>query len=53
MSHGCDLLKKLIDSLPNGSMKNALIVVYNDHCGGGVVTPQDGGGPTTGPPPKP
>lgn len=49
----CQKLKALIDSLPNGSMKNALFAVYNDHCGGGVVTPQDGGGGGTTPPPKP
>lgn len=46
---GCDLLKVLIDKLPNGSLKNDLLVVYNRHCGG--VTTQDGGGPGD-PPPK-
>lgn len=47
--HGCEALKKLIDKLPNGSLKNDLLVVYNRHCGG--VTTQDGGGGSDGPPP--
>lgn len=52
MTHGCELLKALIDKLPNGTFKNELITVYNRHCGG-TVTAQDGGGGGTTPPPKP
>ena len=50
--HDCDRLKALIDRLPNGSLKNELLAVYNKHCG--TISTQDsgGGGNGGGDPPK-
>lgn len=45
---GCDLLKLLIEKLPNGSLKNELIAVYNRHCG--QAQPLSGGDGQNGPP---